>query len=110
MTMVGAIVIPFLPIAQYPQIAPPQVSVESTYIGANSEQVESSVTQLLEREINGADNLKYIQSQSANDGRSKIICTFDLERDIDLAAVDVQTRVAAAPGDVTAPITSIASE
>lgn len=98
MTMVGAIVIPFLPIAQYPQIAPPQVSVESTYIGANSEQVESSVTQLLEREINGADNLKYIQSQSANDGRSKIICTFDLERDIDLAAVDVQTRVAAVQG------------
>lgn len=98
MTLVGGIVIPFLPIAQYPQIAPPQVSVESTYIGANSEQVESSVTQLLEREINGADSLKYIQSQSANDGRSKIICTFDLERDIDLAAVDVQTRVAAVQG------------
>lgn len=98
MTMVGGIVIPFLPVAQYPQVAPPQVSVESTYIGANSEQVESSVTQLLEREINGADNLKYIQSQSANDGKSKIICTFDLERDVDLAAVDVQTRVAAVQG------------
>lgn len=98
MTLVGLIAIPLLPVAQFPQIAPPQVSVESTYIGANSEQVESSVTQLLEREINGADNLKYIQSQSANDGRSKIICTFDLERDIDLAAVDVQTRVAAVQG------------
>jgi len=98
MVLVGGIVIPNLPIAQYPQIAPPQVSVESTYIGANAEQVESSVTQLLEREINGVDSLKYIQSQSANDGRSKIVCTFDLERDVDLASVDVQTRVAAVSG------------
>lgn len=98
MILAGAIVIPSLPISQYPSLAPPQVQVKSTYIGASSEQVESSVTTTLEREINGVDGLKYIQSWSGNDGTSKIIATFNLERGSDQAAMDVQTKVSSAQG------------
>ncbi len=94
----GAVCIPSLPISQYPSLAPPQVQVTSTYIGASAEQVESSVTTSLEKEINGVEGLKYIQSTSGNDGTSKITATFDLERGIDEAAVDVQTKVATAQG------------
>ncbi|MBX9880208.1 MAG: efflux RND transporter permease subunit [Candidatus Obscuribacterales bacterium] len=94
----GAVCIPALPISQYPSLAPPQVQVTSTYIGASAEQVESSVTTALEKEINGVQGLKYIQSTSGNDGTSKITATFDLERGIDQAAVDVQTKVATAQG------------
>ena len=94
----GAVCIPGLPISQYPSLAPPQVQVTSTYIGASAEQVESSVTTTLEKEINGVQGLKYIQSTSGNDGNSKITATFDLERGIDDAAVDVQTKVATAEG------------
>lgn len=98
MILAGAIVVPVLPISQYPSVAPPQVQVKSTYIGASSEQVESSVTTTLEREINGVDGMKYIQSWSGNDGTSKIIATFNLERGIDQAAMDVQTKVSSAQG------------
>lgn len=94
----GAVCIPGLPVSQYPSLAPPQVQVTSTYIGASAEQVESSVTTALEKEINGVQGLKYIQSTSGNDGTSKITATFDLERGIDQAAVDVQTKVATAQG------------
>lgn len=98
MILAGALCIPTLPISQYPSLAPPQVQVKSTYIGASSEQVESSVTTTLEREINGVDGLKYIQSWSGNDGTSKIIATFNLERGSDQAAMDVQTKVSSAQG------------
>ncbi len=98
MILAGAIVVPALPISQYPSLAPPQVQVKSTYIGASSEQVESSVTTTLEREINGVDGMKYIQSWSGNDGTSKIIATFNLERGSDQAAMDVQTKVSSAQG------------
>lgn len=98
MILAGSIVIPSLPISQYPSLAPPQVQVKSTYIGASSEQVESSVTTTLEREINGVEGLKYIQSWSGNDGTSKIVATFNLERGSDQAAMDVQTKVSSAQG------------
>ncbi len=98
MILAGAIVIPALPISQYPSLAPPQVQVKSTYIGASAEQVESSVTTPLEKEINGIEGLKYIQSWSGNDGSSKIIATFNLERGNDQAAMDVQTKVSSAQG------------
>jgi HAE1 family hydrophobic/amphiphilic exporter-1 len=96
--LAGLITLPTLPVAQYPSLAPPQVTATANYTGANSEQVESAVTTTLEKEINGIKGLKYIQSQSSNDGQSKITATFDLERASDLAAVDVQTKVSAAEG------------
>ena len=89
----GVIAIPSLPIAQFPQLAPPQVQVTSTYIGANAQTVESAVTIPLEQAINGVPGMKYISSSSANDGTSQIVVTFDSQRNVDLAAVDVQNRV-----------------
>jgi len=89
----GAIAIPTLPVAQYPQLAPPVVTVSSFYTGASAQVVESAVTTPLEQSINGVEGMKYIQSTSSNDGSSQISVTFDVERDIDLAAVDVQNRV-----------------
>lgn len=94
----GAISIPSLPIAQFPQLAPPQVLVTSTYIGANAQTVESAVTIPLEQAINGVPGMKYINSSSGNDGTSQITVTFESTRDVDLAAVDVQNRVNQALG------------
>jgi HAE1 family hydrophobic/amphiphilic exporter-1 len=94
----GAISIPTLPIAQYPDLAPPQVVVSSGYIGANAQAVESAVTIPLEQAINGVPGMKYISSASGNDGSSQITVTFDVTRDVDLASVDVQNRVNQALG------------
>src|SRR5437879_8476094 len=100
----GAISIPTLPIAQFPNLAPPQVTVSSFYIGANAQTVESAVTIPLEQAINGVQGMKYMTSTSGNDGSSAITVTFDITRDGDLASVDVQNRVTQAPGRLhTAP-------
>jgi HAE1 family hydrophobic/amphiphilic exporter-1 len=89
----GAVSIPALPIAQYPELAAPQVQVQSIYVGANAEAVESAVTTPIEQQINGAEGMRYLQSTSGSDGTSVITATFDVGRDKDLAAVDVQNRV-----------------
>ena len=89
----GAVCIPFLPIAQFPQLAPPQISVNAVYTGANAQAVESSVTTILEEAINGVEGMRYMTSTSGNDGSSNITITFELTRPLDLAAVDVQNRV-----------------
>jgi len=91
--LAGAISIPTLPIAEFPDLAPPQVIVGSVYIGANAQTVESAVTIPLEQAINGVQGMKYITSTSGNDGTSQIIVVFDVTRNVDLAAVDVQNRV-----------------
>jgi HAE1 family hydrophobic/amphiphilic exporter-1 len=102
--LAGAIAIPSLPIAQFPQLAPPQVSVQSFYTGANSQAVESSVTTLLEQAINGAEGMRYISSNSGNDGSSSITATFDINRPLDIAAVDVQNRASQALGRLPAEV------
>ncbi len=94
----GAISLPNLPVAQFPDLAPPQVVVSSNYIGANAQAVESAVTIPLEQAINGSPGMKYITSTSGNDGTSQITTTFDVTRDVDLASVDVQNRVNQALG------------
>jgi HAE1 family hydrophobic/amphiphilic exporter-1 len=94
----GAIAIPSLPIAQFPDLAPPQVLVSSSYIGANAQTVESAVTIPLEQAINGVPGMSYISSSSGNDGTSQITVTFESTRNVDLAAVDVQNRVNQALG------------
>ncbi len=96
--LAGAISIPTLPVAQFPDLAPPQVVVTSTYIGANAQTVESAVTIPLEQAINGVPGMKYITSTSSNSGTSTITVTFDVTRDVDLASVDVQNRVSQALG------------
>ena len=102
--LAGAVVIPSLPISLYPQLAPPQVTVSSAYIGANSSQVESAVTVPLEEAINGVPGMRYIQSTSANDGSSAITTTFNTGYDLDVAAVDVQNRVSSASGLLPAEV------
>src|SRR5207253_10354361 len=77
---------------------PPQVSVTSAYIGASAQTVETAVTQPLEQQINGAEGMKYITSSSTNQGLSQITISFDLNRNPDLAAVDIQNRVNTAMG------------
>jgi hydrophobic/amphiphilic exporter-1 (mainly G- bacteria), HAE1 family len=96
--LAGAAVIPTLPIAQFPDLAPPQVTVTSAYTGASAQTVESAVTTPLEQEINGAEGMKYVTSSSTNDGVSQITATFDLTRNPDLASVDIQNRVNTALG------------
>jgi hydrophobic/amphiphilic exporter-1 (mainly G- bacteria), HAE1 family len=102
--LAGAAVIPTLPVAQFPNLAPPQVSVFSGYVGASAQTVESAVTIPLEQQINGAQGMKYITSTSANDGSSSITATFDLDRDPDLAAVDIENRVNTALGRLPAAV------
>lgn len=96
--LAGAVVIPTLPIALYPDLAPPQVIVACNYIGANSQTVEAAVTYPLETQINGVEGMRYITSTSANDGSSTISTFFQTGYDLDIAAVDVQNRVSAAQG------------
>jgi HAE1 family hydrophobic/amphiphilic exporter-1 len=102
--LAGAIAIPNLAVEQYPQITPPQITVSCNYIGANAQAVESSVTVPLEQQINGVQGMKYMSSTSTNDGTSTITITFDLERDIDTAAVEVQNRVATAQARLPAEV------
>src|SRR6516164_664641 len=87
--LAGAVSIPTLPVAEYPNLVPPTVSVTAFYNGANSRAVESSVTTLLEQAINGTEGMRYISSSSSNNGGSSINVVFDLERNLDIAAVDV---------------------
>ncbi|MGA7906567.1 MAG: multidrug efflux RND transporter permease subunit [Candidatus Sulfotelmatobacter sp.] len=105
--LAGAAVIPTLPIAQFPNLAPPQVGVTSSYIGASAQTVESAVTIPLEQQINGAEGMKYMTSTSGNDGTSNITVTFDLSRDPDLATVDIQNRVNTAQGRLPAAVKAV---
>ncbi|MEL6938983.1 MAG: efflux RND transporter permease subunit [Cyanobacteria bacterium J06598_1] len=96
MLLIGAVSIPTLPIAQYPDISPTQINVTARYIGADAETVERGVTTVIERQINGVEGMRYMTSNSSNDGVSNIVVTFDSSRDKDIAAVDVQNRVSLA--------------
>jgi HAE1 family hydrophobic/amphiphilic exporter-1 len=96
--LAGAIAIPTLPIARYPELTPPSVAVTAFYTGANAQAVESAVTTPLEQAINGVEGMLYMRSSSTNTGASSILVTFDVGRNPDLAAVDVQNRVNQALG------------
>ncbi len=100
--LAGAVSMPTIPISLYPQLAPPQVVVSCNYIGANSQDVESAVTTILEEAINGVEGMRYMSSTSSNDGTSTITITFQTGYDLDIAAVDVQNRVATAQGRLPA--------
>ncbi len=95
-TLVGAIAYPNLPIAQYPQIAPPTVTVSATYPGASAETLADAVAAPIEQQINGVENMLYMSSQSTGDGHVTITVTFKLGTDPNQAQVLVENRVAAA--------------
>jgi HAE1 family hydrophobic/amphiphilic exporter-1 len=94
----GVIAIPTMPVAQFPPLAPPNISVTAIYTGANAQEVETAVTTPLEQAINGAEGMLYMSSSSSSSGLSTITVTFDVTRDQDLAQVDVQNRVSTALG------------
>jgi hydrophobic/amphiphilic exporter-1 (mainly G- bacteria), HAE1 family len=94
----GAVCIPNLPIAMYPTLTPPTVLVATNYVGANADTVEKAVTIPLEEAINGVEGMRYISSSSTNSGTSTITTTFNTGYDLNIAAVDVQNRVASVTG------------
>ena len=103
--ILGFIGLTSLPIEQYPDVAPPTVSVSATYQGANAETVMNSVIVPLEEQINGVEGMTYMSSTASNDGSASITVYFSLGTDPDMAAVNVQNRVARAtsllPQEVT---------
>lgn len=104
-TLAGAIALNALPIAEYPNITPPQVKVTANYSGANAEVVKQSIAIPIEEQVNGVDDMLYMSSSSGNDGSYELTVTFAVGTDPDTAAVNVQNRVAIAtpklPADVT---------
>src|SRR5688500_6268492 len=102
--LAGALAIPTMPVAQYPSLAPPQINVSAFYTGANAQEVETAVTTPLEQAINGVEGMLYMTSSSTNSGVATITVTFDVTRDQDLAAVDVQNRVNQALGRMPAEV------
>ena len=102
--ILGAVAFTRLPVAQYPEIAPPVINVSGQYPGANAEVVASTVVAPIEEQINGVENMLYVSSNSNGDGRFSIGVTFDLGTNLDIAQVQVQNRVATAlprlPADV----------
>ncbi|MGE5346851.1 MAG: efflux RND transporter permease subunit, partial [Acidithiobacillales bacterium] len=105
MTMAGAVAMTKLPTAQYPDIVPPQITVNTSYTGADAITIEQSVATPLEQQMNGVDNMIYMQSTNANDGSMQETVTFDVETDINTDQVNTQNRVSQAqpnlPTDVT---------
>jgi multidrug efflux pump len=95
-TLMGIIAVTNLPIEAYPEIAPPQVNVNATYPGANADTVERAVTQVIEQQLTGIDNLLYFTSSSSSNGGASITLTFESGTDVDIAAVQTQNRVALA--------------
>jgi len=102
--LAGTICIPLLPIARYPDLAPPSVTITSFYTGANAQAVESAVTLPIEQVVNGVEGMTYMQSSSTNSGVSTINVYFEVGRNPDLAAVDVQNRVNQVMGRLPADV------
>lgn len=107
MVILGVIGLATLPITQYPDIAPPTVSVRATYTGASASAVLNSVIAPLEEQINGVESMMYIQSNATNTGSADISVYFKQGTDPDMAAVNVQNRVSMAQGLLPAEVTQI---
>ena len=96
-----------IPITQYPDIAPPTVQVWTSYMGANAQTVLNSVIAPLEEQINGVENMDYMSSSATNTGQASIQITFKMGTDPDMAAINVQNRVAKATGLLPAEVTQV---
>src|SRR5215813_2047831 len=103
--LAGLIAMRGLPLAQFPEIVPPQIITSTNYVGADAVTIEQSVSPPLEQQMNGVDNMLYMQSTNANDGTQQLTVTFDVGTDPNTAQVNVQNRVAQAqpnlPTDVS---------
>lgn len=94
--LAGILTLTKMPIAQYPTIAPPTVTIAATYPGASAETVENTVTQIIEQQMNGLDGLRYISSNSAGNGQASIQLNFEQGVDPDIAQVQVQNKLQSA--------------
>ncbi|HLS19228.1 MAG TPA: efflux RND transporter permease subunit, partial [Paracoccaceae bacterium] len=101
---VGLLAIFTLPVAQYPQIAPPSVRIDATYPGASAETVANTVTQVIEQQLTGLDGLRYFSSTSSADGRASITLTFETGTNPDIAQVQVQNKIAQATSLLPEPV------
>jgi hydrophobe/amphiphile efflux-1 (HAE1) family protein len=95
-TLAGGVSIPLLRVSQFPPIAPPTVQVSANYTGASADVVERTITLPIEEQVNGTEGMLYMSSTSANDGQMNLTVTFALDRDPDIATVNVNNRVAVA--------------
>ncbi|MCB1832710.1 MAG: efflux RND transporter permease subunit, partial [Geminicoccaceae bacterium] len=95
-TIAGAIALTAIPVSQFPDIVPPQVSVVATYPGASAENVEASVGQVIESEVNGVDRMIYMKSTSGSDGSYNLEVSFEVGTDPDINTVNVMNKVNAA--------------
>src|SRR5258705_6729814 len=107
LVIVGAVPVGRLPVAQYPEIAPPVVRVSGQYPGASADVVAATVVAPLEQQINGVENMIYITSNSTGDGRFQIDVTLELGTNLDIAQVQVQNRVAIAQPRIPADVRTI---
>ena len=98
--IVGVVSMGSLPVAQYPEITPPEVAVSATYTGANAEVVEQSVATPIEQKVNGVENMLYMKSVNANDGSLRLTISFEVGSDLDMSNVLVQNRVSEAQASV----------
>ena len=105
--LLGGIGLISLPIAQYPDIAPPTIAVSTTYTGADAQTVMNSVVTPLEESINGVENMTYMTSQTTNDGYASITVYFKQGTNADMAAVNVQNRVSQAQALLPAEVTRV---
>ncbi|TKA90722.1 efflux RND transporter permease subunit [Halopseudomonas bauzanensis] len=102
--LAGLLAIPSLPVAQYPNVAPPQIMIYATYPGASATILNETVTSLIEEELNGAKGLLYYESSSSSNGMAEINVTFEPGTDPDLAQVDVQNRIKRAEPRLPQPV------
>src|SRR3546814_14839555 len=100
-TLAGAISMMVIPVAQFPDIVPPQVQVTASYPGAGAEVVEATVAQPIESQVVGVENMLYMKSTSGNDGSYSLNITFDVGTDPDIHTVNVQNRVKLAATTLT---------